>query len=83
MKRLPQLLTCLALLLAVCLFAPHAEAKTLTWAADADINSLDPHARDETFTLGFPEQRVRGSRCARAQNGDSAGPGRKVGDCRT
>jgi peptide/nickel transport system substrate-binding protein len=53
MKRLPQLLTCLVLLLAAVLLAPPADAKTLTWAADADINSLDPHARDETFTLGF------------------------------
>ena len=53
MKRLPQLLACLAWIFAACLLASPVEAKTLTWAADADINSLDPHARDETFTLGF------------------------------
>ena len=53
MKTLPRLLAALTVLVASFLFTAHAEAKTLTWAADADINSLDPHARDETFTLGF------------------------------
>ncbi len=35
------------------LFAASVEAKTLTWAFLSDANSLDPYARDETFTLGF------------------------------
>ena len=30
-----------------------AQAKDLRWANDADVFSMDPHARAEVFTFGF------------------------------
>lgn len=39
--------------LAGTLFAASAEAKTLRWAYQGDATSMDPHALNETFTLGF------------------------------
>ena len=44
----------IAAAIAAGVFAASVGAKTLTWALLSDANSLDPHARDETFTLGFP-----------------------------
>ncbi|MEM7653962.1 MAG: ABC transporter substrate-binding protein [Pseudomonadota bacterium] len=31
----------------------HADAKTFRWAFQGDVQSLDPHGLNETFTLGF------------------------------
>jgi len=35
------------------LAAPMAEAKTFRWAFQGDVQSLDPHGLNETFTLGY------------------------------
>ena len=43
----------IAAAIALSAFAASVGAKTLTWAFLSDANSLDPYARDETFTLGF------------------------------
>ncbi|MBI3453679.1 MAG: ABC transporter substrate-binding protein [Rhodospirillales bacterium] len=42
----------LAAATAVALAMP-AEAKTFRWANDGDVNSMDPHSRNETFLLSF------------------------------
>ena len=41
-----------AMLLSVSLAAP-SEAKTLRFGNDGDVNSMDPHSRNETFLLAF------------------------------
>lgn len=41
------------LLCAVWLMSASASAKTLRWANDQDVSSLDPYARQETFLLSF------------------------------
>jgi len=43
---------CAAALAAVVMAAP-AGAKTLRWASEADVDSLDPYVRQETFLLSF------------------------------
>ncbi len=39
--------------LAVAVPASQADAQTFRWAFQGDLQSLDPHALNETFTLGF------------------------------
>ena len=38
---------------ALALAAPLADAKTFRWAFQGDVQSLDPHGLNETFTLGY------------------------------
>jgi peptide/nickel transport system substrate-binding protein len=40
----------LAGLLAVCANLSPLEAKPFRWANDGDVNSMDPYARNETFS---------------------------------
>ena len=44
----------LGLLIGLAAVAPaDADERTLTWAYQSDVATLDPHALNETFTLGF------------------------------
>ena len=45
--------TALAVATAIVASAGFAEAKTFKWGFQTDTTSLDPHAHNVTFTLGF------------------------------
>lgn len=47
------LVVTLALALAVSFGAAPAQSKTLKWAFQGDLQSLDPHSLNETFLIGF------------------------------
>lgn len=39
--------------LALMMMAGQAQSETFSWAYQGDVQSLDPHGLNETFTLGF------------------------------